>query len=154
MNKLELMQDINITTKLIYFYEDQFAFFRAIAMHAMKLAYGKNIDKANLPDLLLLLMRKHGKKPFNIEYEEPTNKHNKTNLLYFSEEEHKYFTEHIASAIPKDLTPKQKRLATTRIIIRLLVDYIIWKTGDDSDIKKIYKRVMKSIKNEQSAKRY
>lgn len=126
------MEDINITTKLLYFYEDQFAFFRAVVIHAMKLAYGKNEDEANLSDLLLLLMRKRGEQPFDINFEEPNVKHSKTNLLYFSEEQHAYFTKYIASVLPKDIKPKQKKLATTRIIIRLLIDYIIWKRGDDA----------------------
>lgn len=141
------IEDPHIKSKLIYFYEEQFEFFRMIAVHAMKLAYGKNKDNANLNDLLLLLTRKHGEKPFNIKYEEPIAKHNKTTQLYFSEENHTYFTKYMEKVLPKGLNPKQKKLAVTRIIVRLLVDFVIWKRGNDNDIKEIYKYVMKKNKN-------
>ncbi len=143
---MEEVQDVHITTKLIYFYGDQYLFYALLTAHAARLAYGQNIDGSNLENLLLLLMRKYDKKTFNINYEEPKGEQVKTELLYFSEEQKAYLNAYINKVLPKGINGKQKKLATTRIIIRLLVDFIIWKTGNDSDVIEIYKRVMKKNK--------
>lgn len=141
------MKEVNIKTKLIFFYGDQFALFRRLAVYAMHLAYGKDsMDRGNVSDLLLALIKNMRNMDLQIDYSEPTAKHNKTTLFYFSEEEHKVFTKYFDDYFPKGLSQKQKKIATTRIIIRLLCYYIITKMGEGA-ILKIKKRVIKEKQN-------
>lgn len=134
------MQGVNIKTKLIFFYNSQYIFFRLLSMVSMHLAFKGDRQRANLPDLLIKLMELGSNKPIAVNYAPPTKKHIKTTLLYFSEQEHKAFTKYLNKALPKGLDAKQKKIAATRLILKLLSDFVLAKGGKQL-LLKIYKKV-------------
>lgn len=143
------MREVNIKTKLIFFYDDQYLLFCVLSFVAMNFHFNGNREKANLPSLLIHLMNKRGVKPFDdIKFREPLGKHKKTTLLYFSEQQHLVFTKYIEKTIPKGLSAKTKKLAFTQVIIKLLTNYLLDSVGQQA-VLKIYNKVIKR-KNERT----
>lgn len=117
--------EVKIKTKLIYFFDDQFQEMSELACKAIREHWGIDAEtKGSLSDLIIWILQNREHAPMII----PTfnrGRHNKTMLLYFSEQEHKVYTKYLNVFIIKHLANGGcKKQAQTQFIFNLLKEYI------------------------------
>jgi len=107
-----------IKTSLFYIYGEQ--------MEKLKVLIPESIEKlfpnggGSISEILSKIHRLNYKPTLDVDYEALPEKHKKTFLLYFSEEEHKEFNKYLNSHINElGLTPFKKK-ARTQFIIEIL----------------------------------
>ena len=117
--------EVNIKTKLIFFYGEQFKQMSELAKKAINEHWGDEAEtEGSLSDLIIFILKNREHKPILTENTE-TGKHNKTMLLYFSEDEHKVYTKYINVFVNKHLEKGVcKKQAQTNAIFSLLKEYL------------------------------
>lgn len=119
-----MVEEVNIKTKLLYFWDDDYDKFKQLACDAMRNHFRGREGKANLPDLLFFVLKNRKHNPIKMQNFKG-GKHKKTTLLYFSEQEHKVFTYYMEKVVFKFL-PKGgcKKQAQTQAVLNLLKEYL------------------------------
>jgi|TARA_R110000796_G_scaffold59008_1_gene135908 hypothetical protein len=117
--------EVNIKTKLLYFWEDDFQEFKDTASKAILEHWGAKAEEhGNLPDLLIWILQNRENTPIKTSMSKG-NKHNKTTLLYFGEQEHKIYTKYLDMFVFKNMEKEAcKKQAQTQAIFSLLKEYI------------------------------
>lgn len=117
--------EVNIKTKLLYFWDEEFPEMSEMASKAIKEHWGDEADeKGSLSDLIIWILINRENKPINVTTFN-RGKHNKTMLLYFSEQEHKVYTKYINTFVNKNLSKDDcKKQAQTQAIFSLLKEYL------------------------------
>lgn len=119
-----MVKEVKIKTKLVYFFGDDLPEIAKLATQAINEHWGSEAaEKGSLADLLIWILRNRDHE--KIEVGNFTDgKHNKTMLLYFSEEEHKVFTKYLDLYVFKGVDKKYKKQAQTQAIKQLLLEYL------------------------------
>lgn len=119
-----MIKEVNIKTKLFYFWDDDYDKFKELACNAMRDYFKGKEHKSNLPDLLFYILKNREHKPIKMNnFKE--GKHKKTTLLYFSEQEHIFFTYYMEKVVFKFLPEGGcKKQAQTNAIFNLLNEYL------------------------------
>lgn len=119
-----MVEEVNIKTKLLYFWDDDYEKFKELACSAMKGYYKGRESEANLPDLLFFILKNRDHKPIKMDNFKQ-GKHKKTTLLYFSEKEHKVFTYYMEKVVFKFLPEGGcKKQIQTHAIFNLLNEFL------------------------------
>lgn len=112
------MEEVSIKTSLFYLFGEQKEEVKESLTEFFEL---ENKLQDNLSDLLVYAVGKNVEVSINVEYYNTLpEKHQKTFLIYFSEEEHKLVNDYINSFIPKSLDLKIKKKARTDIVLQMI----------------------------------
>jgi len=117
-------KEVKIKTKLVYFFGNDLTEIAQLATQAMNEHWGKEAaQKGSLADLLIWILKNREHVPIKTGNFLQV-KHNKTMLLYFSEEEHKVFTKYFEMFVFKQVAKAHKKEAQTQAIKQLLLEYL------------------------------